>query len=267
MNNDYTQQIEEYLTGQMDGKALSAFEEQMSNDPALADEVTLMKDVIGGVQEFNNHQLKGRLEKLHQKIDIEEKPETKVRDLGSRNWIRLLSRAAAVLLLIVAAYYLFSPNGPNREELLAGTIVLPDTEYAKMLVRQNTSSGIADPTKGKKDTTVMIAQFFQSGDYDAFLELIPEYQQRYGDSPEINYLHGFVLFQQKKYMYATRAFSPLIKDKSSKKHSDILWMSALSYMNLNTPAGDDAASILFKQLLENPGQYDTAKIQQFLDVL
>ena len=68
-------------------------------------------------------------------------------------------------------------------------------------------------------------------------------------------------------MEASKAFSSLMKDKSSNKHTDILWMSALSYMNLNTPAGDDAASIVFKQLQENPGNYDKAKIQQFLDVL
>ncbi|SDK26324.1 hypothetical protein SAMN05421823_102290 [Catalinimonas alkaloidigena] len=61
---DVSEQIERYLAGDLSAEETKALEQLAGRDPLVAQEVTLQRDIIGGLQEQRRLQLKARLDAL-----------------------------------------------------------------------------------------------------------------------------------------------------------------------------------------------------------
>jgi serine protease Do len=64
------QQIERYLNGQLDGQALSDFEQQLATDPLLAEELRQFREVTGTLRFYTQRKaLKQKLAALHEEME------------------------------------------------------------------------------------------------------------------------------------------------------------------------------------------------------
>lgn len=111
--------IEQYLKGELAPQEKAEFENRMKNDPALAEEVSLHKDIIIGLETHFNSNLKSKLQQVEkeQSWQKEEEPEKEGRMLPFN--IRPILAVAASLLILLVAGYLFIDSTPNNQELFA----------------------------------------------------------------------------------------------------------------------------------------------------
>jgi hypothetical protein len=118
--------IERYLAGSMESQERSDFEARMAKEQDLAAEVALHRGLQAELGDSSKRNLREKLEKLSGEFTELEHPEAVVKPLQS-NWRRVLSIAAAILLLGILIWLLAkgpdkapemveNPNPPQQEE-------------------------------------------------------------------------------------------------------------------------------------------------------
>ena len=72
-NNEIYEQIDRYLLQQMSAEEQLAFEKELSQNPDLAREVQLRKDLAGGIRLNQNKKIKNQLNQIHEDV-VQPKP-------------------------------------------------------------------------------------------------------------------------------------------------------------------------------------------------
>lgn len=108
MEQNYTQEtIEKYLTGKLASSDMKSFEEGLTKDPLLKNEISLQKDIIEAIKDYRKTELKQRLNS----VDIE------------TPWYgTLVSKIAASIILTTLIssttyFYLKSPKDIDSKDL------------------------------------------------------------------------------------------------------------------------------------------------------
>jgi len=104
----YTKQIEQYLEGEMSAKEAAAFEEEVSNNPELAEAVKLHQLAIAGIQQKGNADFQAFKKRMQTEVE-----ETPVVSINRTPVLRRLMAIAAMLLLVAVGYFLWPKTAAN----------------------------------------------------------------------------------------------------------------------------------------------------------
>lgn len=120
-----SERIEKYIKGVLTGEELEAFESQLRTDPDLASDVALQKDIVRALGEKDVIEFRKKLQAVNDDISRTESAPARVFNLKF-----ILARAAAILLLIAAGYWivsLFQKEPYSSGQLYSAYFVAPDS--------------------------------------------------------------------------------------------------------------------------------------------
>ncbi len=206
--------IEQYLSGTLQGQALTEFEAKVKNNADLAAEVNLYRRIqFEMTQQSLNQKEEATLKATLHSVgkNYFDKAQTPVVPIFERKWL-VASMAAAVAVLV---FMLWPSTGQNitDEELFASF-----------------STKSIDPlsfdTRGKEDSVLILAgRKFNSKDYAAALQLFNSVAQG-SDNAQIQLAKGICLMQTAQYNQAKLIFEQIEKG-SSVFVSKAVWYKAL----------------------------------------
>lgn len=262
MNQDfkYIEAIEDYLSENTSKEEKLAFEKQLTENEALAQEFKLYQNMMGGIDLEGTDLMRDELKDIQQKLEAENffaKKETTPKIVKMKNtkksnktWLAI---AASLLVLVVAGMLLLSPNKMTRTEALTK---FDHNKKANELLEQQINEyeglGMADPERGKKDSIAQMLNQYKDGDYQESYNAATEFLSRYPDDNVALYFAGMSKFQDSKFSKAVEWLSASTKQKDGVFYDQARWYLALSYTMLNTNVGDDNAIKLMQQIKDSP---------------
>lgn len=225
MTNQY-ETIQQYLDGELKGKALQDFKDQLQSDSALSEEVELIQAVRPAVA--LHQKIRTKEERLHQTLNrmgtdyfVEEKKEEK----GKVRPIRRIGALAASFLLLISILGFFYAQQRFAASHLAATYLenpLSDTNMGQddkeSVLKKGKTAFFAADYKTAKQLLQTIPQASASAYYEAKLFL------------------AYIAFQEKNYPQAIGKFSELIEqdfDQLPNNYRDankLRWNRLLAYI-------------------------------------
>lgn len=157
--------IERYVKGLLEGKELEAFEAQLKEDSALAEEVELERGIAEALSEPDVTAFRQTLEEV--RLEYHRKGNGR---RGLTYIWRTLSIAASIVLMVAAGYWLFQQKAgppPTADALFDTYFAVPNELVSGSIERDVSKSG-------KKSNPAMEAwetvnAQFKSGDYESAL--------------------------------------------------------------------------------------------------
>lgn len=223
------EQIQDYLNGQLEGKALVEFEALLDKDAALKAEVELNRDIDIALMDDEEIPFMQTLRDVHTKAtESEEEVETPDEETppGSIQPRRRILRyaavaAAAILLLLVFQRLLFPPSSPppNFAQISMNTIGNAPT----LELRRST-----DGTMEINENLVTPYQKIKDGKYDEATPELTKIYEETGDNQAALGL-GYCHLQVKKYDKAIEIFKQL-EAKNAKLNNMPTWYLAHSHL-------------------------------------
>lgn len=113
--------IEKYLEGELTEAERSAFEQEIANDPELAEHIRLHQQLEHSLSNREEIEVEQQLESIIAAIDLEKEAPADESPTTSKSipWGRILSLAAAVTVIAVGTWILLSSGPQSSKELYA----------------------------------------------------------------------------------------------------------------------------------------------------
>ena len=218
MNEEWYEKIEDYIKGKLPEQEKAAFEQQLSVDQVLAEEVALYRDMMQSVS--THADLDEKKAVLQQTLDTvgakyfnaEQKPQARIIPLRRRALIAITGVAAAILLALF-----FWPQGQSA---------LYD-QYAQHPTAAWTEMGDASPTLLQQ-----AEQAYNDKDYAQANRLLQDYLVTDPDNQRVLFYKGICALELDNYDAAIEAFDE-IHSGSSAFQSNGTWYLALTYLKQN----------------------------------
>lgn len=103
--------IDRFLAGEMDAEALGEFETRLKNEPDLAEEVRLQREVAEAVLDEDTRDFEKQLKLLGERITSESQPPNESTAPSSNSWMRYIAIAAGIALLVtISLFFLRNPE-------------------------------------------------------------------------------------------------------------------------------------------------------------
>ena len=243
MQNDLFEKIELYLNNELRGEELLQFETQLKTDETLRQQVNLYKKI----EEEMKINLQGNEEEKQLKKTLTELTKKYFNTPGhthkippARKGIYWLWAAAAVLVLIVGAYFVFFNKNGDNEPLY--------TRYAKY-----------DPLSCERNSSNCPQDAFEAynnKNFEKALKGLSLYLQNDSDDAKLVLAKNICLTQTGEFDAAISGFTRLTENPVFKYQA--IWYKALAYLKQNKKAE-------CKKILETiPAGADTYKKAQKL---
>ena len=234
MNPKY-EQIEKYLEGKLDDKALKAFEKQMRANSDLAEEVALYKEIEKSIAHRFKHkkeesELRNTLNNIQKEQNSSKKTSKVIPLLGYKKWLIAASIAALVGL------FLFQNSTPVYGDYASH-------EPMEVTVR------------GNSNTLEQVQKLFNDKDYllaNTHLSRLAEY---YRDNAEIQLYYGITLLETNQYEMAKMTFEKIANANSLFKYK-ATWYLALNALKQNDL---ESCKSYLQQIPKDAAIYDKAK--------
>lgn len=184
-----------YVEGQMEPASRKAFEHTMAGDPALREKVDNQLAIIQGFKGLQHDAFAEEVSQWAKALPgAAAKPEARVVPLRRRSGFWRYGAAAAVLILMVAAFWLLGPGGGD------------DFNYTAFI--QENYIAPVDPSDRGDNQSVLIGavQDFNRGNYPAAIEKLRTISSEDSLYVLARYWLGHSLYQAKQYAAAIEAF-------------------------------------------------------------
>lgn len=230
--NDLDIKMNQYINGELTGKALQDFEQLLLNNKELAKEVALHKTIDQSLKASKTNQNKSALNKLFQQFgeqyilnEPEEASRTKVIELhpeellvAEKNNKGMLRWLAPLVSIAAAALFIFYMGFGNTN--------------SKQLAEQNFEPYIFDVTfrNARVDNLILAQQAYDDKNYEKALPLL----SKYTDNSDALMAKGNCEFLLDKPDEAIETFKQL-SNKNIDVHQKAIaqWYLALSYLKQN----------------------------------
>jgi hypothetical protein len=232
---EHIELIEAYLAGELQGEKLQSFEDQLSNDTELAQEVALHQELQAALADQETIDLENSLLEIRQELDEETEKATVVPLRSSSRWLI----AASILVLIAAAAYLL---WPGQEQNLYADFFEPYPNYLTTRTdNQNTTLGAAINAYQNQDYTTALGHF---------QELLAEDDER----TDIRFYMGICQSELDQAEAALSSFEEVITQSDNTYAGPAKWYKALTHLKINQP---EQAKSLLNQIISSNGDFST----------
>ncbi|MBC8173463.1 MAG: hypothetical protein H7X71_06100 [Chitinophagales bacterium] len=234
--------IDRFLRGEMTSQEKNSFLQQVDADTELKAEFLLQQEIYKGLHYAGNTALKMRLNKMHNEMPpvviVHSKPETKIISM------KMLWRAAAVILLFLIPAYFFFFNSPSADRLYKQYYTAYETNLT---------------ARGSNEALLLeIDDLYHTEDYAGALKKINMYSNADTIPAQLLLMKGICEMETGNDKAAHETFNVII-ERNDMYHTDhALWYTAL----LELRAGNkEKCKELLHQLLagSNPDHEVEAK--------
>lgn len=215
-----TEQIVAYLGGTMSPEELAAFEARLQQDAALAQEVTLHREVGETLSDTVEPQLADQLQAIGKEYSAPAAPVTSPPPRKLPRWIW----AAAAAVALIAAFFIFSPSGSTSGDDSKAVFAEVFKPYPAL------QSVRAEDDSGRVVSSIETAmRTYEAANY---AEAIPQFQQIVQEDPaytRAQFYLGNSYLVLKKNGEALDAFDIVLSQPSNVFHEQAAWYKALAY--------------------------------------
>ena len=259
MPKEFSQEtIDLYLSKQLKGEDLSAFELKMNTDPVFKKEIETQSFIHRGVNKLGEDEMRSKLKKIKAKILEEEKHILSGESVSRKKIVPLKpvkktrpflrwSIAAAIALVLGASVYLVATRQKVSSLDLYASYYEPFAE--EINVRNASSRSIANQA----------SQLYQAKKYKEALPLFLQILESEPDNAEVQLAVGVSQLELGRFEKATQTFSavnnPLFKDQAN-------WYLAMAFLKQSDMTNA-------KTVLESikKGDFNYVKAQEILRAL
>ena len=233
--------IEQFVMGKLKGKDLEAFTQQIEQNPELAAEVDLHRDLIESLKETEVDDFRKTLKSIQNKVNANEQTTAKILPLR-----HTLVIAAAVLFLILAAYGLWQLSVPSTASLYATHFEAASDLNVVALTRN--SSNDDEKASARITAWTKINDYYREGEYAQTLKALAGFKKQFpnwsaANSNDLNFQKAMILMANEQLVEAIPLLEGLKKDKRFEERRH--WYLGLAYLKVNQL---EAARVEFEQL-------------------
>ena len=263
MPKEFTQEmIDQYLSKQLKGEALVAFESKMNTDPVFKKEMETQAFIHRGVNKFGEDEMRSKLKKIRAEVlgkeggkedggqKTEDGGKGKVVPLGQKKRTKLILRwsmAATIALAIGASVYLIATRQNVSSLDLYASYYEPFNE--EINVRNAAATSIANQA----------SQLYKAKKYEAAIPLFLQILESEPNNAEVQLATGVSQLELGRFEKATQTFSavsnPLFKDQAQ-------WYLSMTFLKQSDMTNA-------KTILEavKKGDFNYTKAQEILQAL
>ncbi|MEL6863114.1 MAG: tetratricopeptide repeat protein [Bacteroidota bacterium] len=243
-------QLEQYLLGQLSDQEQNDFEKALADNPDLKQALQMEKDLLGGVENYGNQQLREQLKNIHREVISQEENPQRPAKGGSFRLMPLLA-AAAVLLLLILAYWNWSANTNSSSTLFAQYYTPHPVSFAS---RANTSEA----------QLLAIEALYKDGQY---AQALPQIEQLISETPDqasLRLAAGIAQLELGRYEAAQTRFQEIINSQDAFFADHAKWYLALAHLKFDFP---ELARPLLTELAQSTDADHQAEAQSLLQQL
>jgi len=213
--------IENYLSGVLSEAELASFEEELTSNNKLQQEIELIKNIDLAIRENDVMQLRGRLHDIAGQISSEKRTERSLAGKFKVTRTFVISSVAASLILLLGITGLLTRHSSDGEL------------YRKYYSRYETA-GIVRSGGMNTDQTLMSAmQKFDNQEYESAINLFNEVIARNGNNMAGHFYSGVSSQETGKYQDAIDEYETVIKDNDNLFIEQAQWYIGLCYLQTN----------------------------------
>ncbi len=248
-DNDHT--LDRYLRDEMSDQERRTFEEQLSNDDALTNELALQRDAIEGIRLDGSHALKKRLQAVEAEL-TEPAPVIGDDKKTNRRFLMTWVAIAASLLTVVLLGYLFVPSASSPQELYAAHY----QPFPNLINPAQRSTKVEEAT--------VLEQAVRAYDEQQYDQAIALFEQGNAlSAPGYTFYHAASYLALNQPARAIPLLERVVQEKTDLFYEPSLWYLALAHLKANDP---EAAKPYLQTLTEREGDY-TEEAQELLEEL
>ncbi len=209
------EKIDDFIMGLLNKEDDKLFRKRLQNEPALAEQVTLRREMISGLEAFGRKDLKEELKGIHQEVVGRKEPIAKRRSL-----FPYIAAAASVLILLVALSWLMNRN----------TVQTTQDLYASHFEPYDISGVKRD---GNEEAIIIMKQLYTDGKYSEVLPLLEaELEKPEAKFSELSMAIGISNLEQGQPEKAIKSFEKITLRGDSTFANEVSWYTALAYLKL-----------------------------------
>lgn len=256
------QRILRYLNGEMETGEREAIEEELRTDPALRQEVESYHTLMKGLEQWAERELRSVVSSVERTLDSEGFFQEQSSDAKGRSLLMnikpLLAWAAALAILVVAAYFLTLPARSGKA--LYERFYRPDVEAAEGLSDTWRTSALL-PGELEQDTLVEALAFYAAGRYSESLQLLdalaPEDERR----AAAGYFRALNLLAIGRHVEAETLFAELCTNERSFIRTSACWYHVLVRLRREGKSEDLRLDVLsMSQDVQSPRRKDASEL-------
>ena len=216
MEHHMEELMDQYVLGQLQGKALADFEAQLKKDPELNKKVRLHQEAQNLLETIEEVRLKKKLKNFGQQTT----PSTQLSEKPSlfATWRWWAGAAAAVALLGVAFWWFSSTPSHTPQDL-----------FAQYYSFQTLSATTRNATAQKTDTLALALQRYNNKAFDSAIPIL----QQFSSHSKARLALGIAYLERQEPQQTLSTLEPLIIQNDPLFLEQALWYSSLAYLQLN----------------------------------
>ncbi|MBP9210217.1 MAG: hypothetical protein KBF37_07855 [Saprospiraceae bacterium] len=256
------QRILRYLKGEMETGENQAMEEEMRTDPALRHEVESYHTLMKGLEQWAEGELRSAVSSVESTLEAEGFFHTRSSLVTGRNsFVKIkpiLAWAAALAILVVAAYFLTLPARSGKA--LYERFYRPDVAAAEGLRDAWRTSALL-PGELEQDTLVVALGHYAAGRYSESLQLLgalaPEGERR----TAAGYFRALNLLALGRHADAETLFAALCANERSFITASACWYHVLVRLRREGKSEDLRLDVLsMSQDVQSPRRKDASEL-------
>ena len=213
--------IENYLSGALTESELASFEEELTSNSKLQEEIDLIKNIDLAIRENDVIQLRGKLQDIAGQISSEKRTE---RSLGGKFKVSrtfVISSVAASLILLLGITGLLTRHSSDGEL------------YRKYYSRYETAGIVRSGVMTADQTLMSAMQKFDNQEYNPAIGLFGEVIARDVNNMAGHFYLGVSLQETGKYQKAINEYETVITDNDNLFTEQAQWYIGLCYLQTN----------------------------------
>ncbi len=266
---DNIDEIEAYLDGKLNAAETSAFENRISNESDLEEQIQQVKDLRKGIHLASEKRIRKNLDSVESKLNneaffVNKSKEIKMTNSKRFNWIPL---AASMALVVAAALFFLKPsNGPNMEELYA-EYYKPDSEVVKEVLDRMEARGLATENNEDEKRLKAALEAYSKYDYNSARTQLSSYLDEFPEDQTGRFYMGLTQLNMGNYALSTEYLQPLCTEEGFPYKDQAKWYLALGCTQISGPDGLVLAKKYFKQLAADKTSVYQANAKAYLSHL
>lgn len=202
--DQYWDEIDDYLDGNLDQQAHEAFRQRLAEEGELAKDTLFQQEMRQGIAYGSQHDLRSRLQVIHEEtVGQDNGQDARIVPIGRQLWLRWSAAAALLIGALGILFWIQQP--PSAEQLFAANYEVYQLDA--------TSRGTAD------DPNRMALQAYEEQDYASAIRQLGNILQNEPENPTLQLALAISYWENGQHQQAQSAIKtlfnhPILKDQA-----------------------------------------------------